>query len=87
MKGAFYRLGSTVWRYLLIRSVRVTCTDTSYHSIISSHDIFPSVINFFYYFCSVVMTMPNETVPNDQCLTNYAENVLFLLVPGVKINE
>jgi hypothetical protein len=33
------------------------------------------------------MTMPNETVPNDQCLTNYAESVLFLLVPGVKINE
>lgn len=33
------------------------------------------------------MTMPKDTVPNDQCLTNYAESVLFLLVPGMKINE
>ena len=48
----------------------------------SSLDIFPSGIKNFIIFYSVVMTMPN-----DQCLTDYAESVLFLLVPGMKINE
>jgi hypothetical protein len=27
------------------------------------------------------------TMTNEQCLTDYAESVLFLLVPGMKLNE